>query len=297
MWTLPTDPTVVRRMRAAHAHARATLGTVIAVHPDAGPAREIWGWRGRTLSRAVACHDGDRWLRVVCAKTGQIPSTFWNGNIDAERSIPQTVPRPRLLRRHDWNDGQWEYRAELFDHVAAEPMAATPQIVAPVDPPSTWWVELRSALTDISAVKTRRLTIQQRYLDRTMPRFLGTPITTKAPARWNTAHGDLHFANLSAPSLVLFDFEGWGLAPSGYDAAMLYCHSLLVPATAQRVREELACQLDNPSGRFAELVVITELLHAAARGDHTDLSEPLRRRASCLLARPIPPIQDRPAPI
>ncbi len=45
---------------------------------------------------------------------------------------------------------------------------------------------------------------------------------------------------------------------------------------------------DTPSGRFAELVVITELLHAATRGDHRPLADPLRRRASLLLGRTVP---------
>ncbi|MGQ0774672.1 MAG: hypothetical protein ACT4NY_09685 [Pseudonocardiales bacterium] len=103
-----------------------------------------------------------------------------------------------------------------------------------------------------------------------------------------TAHGDFHFANISAPTLYLFDFEGWGLAPPGYDAAMLHSYSLLVPPIATRIRTELADILDTPSGRFAELVAITELLYATTRGDHLALAEPLRRRVSLLLGRPVP---------
>lgn len=123
-----------------------------------------------------------------------------------------------------------------------------------------------------------------------MPRFLGTPIDTKAPGQWTAAHGDFHFANLCAPTLRVLDFEGWGLAPAGYDAATLHSYSLLVPAIAARVRRELAHILNTPGGRFAELAVITELLHTAARGDNAALTEPLRERAATLLRRPAPPL-------
>lgn len=68
---------------------------------------------------------------------------------------------------------------------------------------------------------------------------------------------------------------------------MLHSYSLLVPPIAARIRTELVEVPDTPSGRFAELIVITELLHAATRGDHLALAEPLRRRAS-LLGRSTP---------
>ena len=137
---------------------------------------------------------------------------------------------------------------------------------------------MRATLDDVAAIPTRRLTIHQAFLDYAMPRFLGTPITSQAPCPWTTAHGDFHFANLCAPTLRLLDFEGWGQAPAGYDAATLHSYSLLVPAIAVRVRRELAHILNTPGGRFAELAVITELLHTAARGENAPITEPLRRR-------------------
>jgi hypothetical protein len=68
----------------------------------------------------------------------------------------------------------------------------------------------------------------------------------------------------------------------------LHTYSLLVPATAARIRRELAGSLSTPAGRYAELVVITELLQATARGELPALAEPLRHRASNLLDRRIP---------
>ncbi|MGW8556617.1 hypothetical protein [Streptomyces tubercidicus] len=68
---------------------------------------------------------------------------------------------------------------------------------------------------------------------------------------------------------TLLDFEGFGLAPVGYDLALLYAYSLLAPQTAARIRAEFPL-LDNPAGHTALLVVAADLLQSASRGDHPD---------------------------
>ncbi|MGH3911944.1 MAG: hypothetical protein ACRDTC_00830 [Pseudonocardiaceae bacterium] len=289
MWATPEDPGVVERMRTAHRRAVTALGLL----PERD-VHEAWGWRGRTLSRPVIATDGSAWLRVASAPTGHVARIFWEGSLDAEKAIPALVPRPRLRGSHDWSHDGWEYRAELYDRVADHPVATSPTSLTEPDLPSTWWATLRTTLDDIATVPTRRFTVFPRYLDRAMPHLLGTPVDTTV-ASWSTAHGDFHFANLCAPTLHILDWEGWGLAPSGYDAAVLHSHSLLLPRLAARVRTEFALLLDTPTGRFAELVAITELLHSTTRGNHLDLAEPLRDRAALLLGRPVPlPQPDRP---
>lgn len=284
MWPAPEDPDVAARMRTAHSRARADLGLL----PEQEDY-EAWGWRGRTLSRPVTAPDGPAWLRIICAPTGQRAATFWDGAAEAEKSLPGSIPRPRLRQWHDWSDQRWEYRAELYDRVAVRPIATSPTPVRMPDLPQTWWSALRSVLDDVATVPTCRVTVHQPFLDRAMPRFLGTPLDTTTPSPWSTAHGDFHYANLCAPTLCVLDWEGWGLAPPGYDAAVLHSYSLLVPALAVRIRSELAHLLDTPAGRFAELVAITQLLHTTTRGDNLELAQPLRKRATLLLRRPVPP--------
>ncbi|MFF3717074.1 aldo/keto reductase [Streptomyces prasinus] len=138
-----------------------------------------------------------------------------------------------------------------------------------------------SDLTALAEVRTDRMAVRQAYLDRAMPKylaFLGGPVPTAPPA-WSTAHGDLHWANLAGPELGILDWEGWGAAPVGYDAALLHAYSTGAPETAERVRRELSALLDSEGGRFAELVVITELLQSAERGDNLQLVPALRQRA------------------
>ncbi|MGW4804768.1 hypothetical protein [Kitasatospora sp. NPDC004272] len=127
------------------------------------------------------------------------------------------------------------------------------------------------------------MAVRQEYLDRAMPQYLGVAVDTRV-STWTTAHGDLHWADLTSPTLAVLDWEGWGVAPAGYDAAVLHSYSLLVPETAAEVRRRLGHVLDTPAGRFAELVVITELLQTTARGDNLDLAGPLRGRLSEITA-------------
>ncbi|MFD9684583.1 hypothetical protein ACFWXO_02345 [Kitasatospora sp. NPDC059088] len=270
------EPDTASRMRGMHATAAAAF--------DAAPigSREAWGWRGRTLSRPVATASGEGWLRLVSAPADKAGGKLWEGPREAERLMPPAVPRPRLRERRTWTEAGHGYLAELYDQITAPTITTHEPILreAP-DLNDAWWDALSTALDAIATVPSGRVAVRQEYLDRAMPQYLGIPIDTKVAA-WTTAHGDLHWANLTGPALTVLDWEGWGVAPAGYDAALLYSYSLLVPDTATQVRHRLAHILDTPAGQFAELAVITELLQTTTRGDNLDLEQPLRRRLSAI---------------
>ncbi|WP_143831849.1 hypothetical protein [Nocardiopsis sp. CNR-923] len=102
---------------------------------------------------------------------------------------------------------------------------------------------------------------------------------------WVSAHGDLHWNNITSPECFLLDWEGWGMAPLGYDAATLYCHSLLVPEAAARVREEFSDVLDTLDGARSQLLVIARMLRRSTHGDYPALVTPLHRLADRLIGR------------
>jgi len=274
------DPPTAARMRKALAQAVDDFDA----EPDT--PGEFWGWNGRTLSRSVATSAyGPCWLRLASAPAEKAGGKLWDGPQDAEALIPYSVPRPRLHQRQVWNEGPHGYLAELYQAVAA-PTITTDSPVLQVAPPldSSWWAALAGSLRTIATVPTQRVAVRQEYLHRAMPEYLGTSIDSTV-REWSTAHGDLHWANLTGPELHILDWEGWGLAPAGYDAAMLHTYSLLVPATAAHVREYLGHILATPAGRFAELVVITELLQTISRGDNRALEAPIDRRLAQLLQK------------
>jgi hypothetical protein len=81
----------------------------------------------------------------------------------------------------------------------------------------------------------------------------------------------------------LLDWEGWGMAQEGFDAATLYAYVLLQPDTAgpRPYRLPRAGQ----SGLAAEATVCAQLLQTVARGDNLVLEGPLRNWAGELRRR------------
>ncbi|RLL66524.1 phosphotransferase [Streptomyces sp. Z26] len=267
MYSPPPATADQQRLTAAHGRAATALG--------ATPRGEkLWGWHGRTLSRAAEHpQHGACWLRLSAAPAEQAGGKLWEGTAAATEAVPASVHKPVLYGVYDKTDGAYAYRTELTAFVDSPTCSASPVLREELNLPDTWWARLRTDLAQLATARTDRVAVRQEYADRAVPRFTGHP----APqvTEWVTVHGDLHFANLTVDGPVLLDWEGWGIGPAGYDPALLYAYSLLAPATAARIRNEFAHVLDSASGRTALLIVATELLQSASRGDHPDLVEPL----------------------
>ncbi|MGZ9928328.1 hypothetical protein ACXNSR_00385 [Streptomyces sp. NC-S4] len=273
----PRTPAEQQRMRQAHqAAARALL--LPAAH---GP--ESWGWQGRTLSRRA----GSRWLRVVSQPQDKPVSRLWDGAAAADATLPRAIPRPRLVDVMDWTAGTHRYRAEVSELVPWPVLQrGGPVLEHEAGPPDVWWNELRGALTALTAVCTDRVAVRQAWIDRNFPTFLGIPPVQITA--WVTGHADLHWGNLSADHLVIFDWESWGMVPHGYDEGLLHAYSLATPRTAARVRQEFAHVLDTPHGRIGELVALAQLLQVADRGHHPELKGDLELRAQHLTRHLVP---------
>lgn len=274
-----SPPDLQTETRMLEARDFAAFG--FAVHP--ANDRIVWGWHGRTVGSEVSSETGHAWLRVQAAPIGKGNGRIWDGTLTASQVIPASASRPKLLAWHDWSQGTFDYRAELTAFGASPACSVDPFLRRELDLPGEWWRSLRVSLAAISGVETDRVTLSQRYLDRALPEYLEAPSLPTVPARWATAHGDCHWANLTVNGPVLLDWEGWGRAPSGYDAALLATHSMFAPETEARVRSEFAATLNTAEGRFAELTVLAELIQTTTRGDNLDAAHELRDRARSLL--------------
>jgi thiamine kinase-like enzyme len=101
---------------------------------------------------------------------------------------------------------------------------------------------------------------------------------------WSTSHADLHWGNLTAPTLYLLDWDDWGLAPRGNDAACLWASALAVPEVAARVHTEFHDDLDSRAGKIARLWVCSNILRMAdRRADAHALAEPAASAADQLV--------------
>ncbi|MFD4787782.1 hypothetical protein ACFWN1_12170 [Streptomyces sp. NPDC058459] len=265
-------------MRAHHLRAAHALGV------ELEPGNEFWGWAGRTLGAPARTATGrPAWLRLTSAPADRATGKLWDGAATAELALGNLGGRrPALLGMHDTTEDATAYRAELSARIDAPVLSATPDLHQDLDLPDAWWRDLTDTLDLLAAVPTDRIAVRTQYMGRAIPRFIGIP----APAAlcWTTAHADLHWANLTAAPLHILDWEGWGSAPAGFDAAMLYAYSLRRPAVAARVRTAfpiLACR----DALAAEATVCAMLLQTVDRGDNPDLAGPLRTWAAELRAR------------
>jgi hypothetical protein len=232
------------------------------------------GLGARTFGTTVRESDGtNRWMRVVADKPQWAGTPAWYGN--AEANAISGVPRPHLLDAQEWDVDGGRVRAELM--TLAPCSAVSTEMTPPVSPQigSTWWRTLGHSLGLLATHQTTRVCVDAEYLDHRIYSQLGVRVDFDRVV-WNTAHGDLHWANLTAPDCWLLDWESWGTAPAGYDAALLHAISLTQPPLARHIHQLHRHQLDTPTGRIAQLAAATKVLELIERGHHPEL-EPLAR--------------------
>jgi hypothetical protein len=247
------------------------------------------GVGGRTVSGPVTRPDGSTaWLRVESAP--QPGGRLWEGNRLAEQILPPRIPRPRLLAAYTWGAGP-VFQALVFTHVHASPVSTTPDLNKPPTVATTWWADLHTALHDLQQVPAPhgRRSHTPGYIAR-IPTHLPEVVEADVDLTvrtWVTSHGDLHWANLTQDPLVLLDWEGWGTAPAGYDAAVLHAYALAEPDTAAKVRARFSDVLGTEDGRLAQLIICAEIVQAAPRDAlHTHLARYARDHARRLLGTP-----------
>lgn len=246
---------------------------------DAAGGEETWGWGGKTLSGPASGH---LWLRVAETRAEKAASASWKGPEEAHEAMPDRIPRPRFRGAFEWSADAYAYRAEVHNRAEGRPLNRSPLAPSRLDLSPTWWAQLRDALDTISLVSTSRVAVRQERLRWALPRFLGTDVATEV-LEWGTAHADIQWSNLTGPELCILDWERWGLAPAGYDAATLYISSLAVSSVADRVLREFKPILQSASGRFSQLVVASEYLQGIERGNNLELEAPLRKHLAHLL--------------
>ncbi|MET9633565.1 aminoglycoside phosphotransferase [Lentzea sp. NPDC006480] len=247
-------------------HAAGHFGLTIA-----GQAR--LGWLDRSISAPVQTADRQLWLRVVSEDKQWTGGDFWTGNLEA--NVFATLSKPRVLDVYEWEEWR-QQRAELMTLAPGSPCSPTDTLRHAISLPDQWWTQLRRTIEVVAATPTDRINADQALVTGRIQQYFGNSVNPVV-RHWETVHGDLHWANLMGPDFGLLDWELWGRGPTGTDAATLLCYSLLVPDTAERVRDTFADVLGTDAGQLALLYVAARLLHRVDKGDHPHLAAPLRK--------------------
>lgn len=276
-----TDAAAQGTRRMLH-DAFARLAQDLAVHIDGDP---VFGWRDRSIGGPVERAGERLWLRVVWARRAWARGLWWTGNEDA--SAIAAVRKPAVVEVLEHGQGGVVLRAELMTRVPGAPCAVASVLDARPALDAEWWDALHGDLTLLSRARTTRMALDPDSVRRRVAVFFGHEVHTDV-GTWRPAHGDLHWGNLHADGFAIVDWEAWGLAPRGYDAAFLLCHSLAVPEVAAEIVRRFADDLDTDDGVVAQLYAATRLLTRADGGEHPELVIPLHRHADLLIGRSRP---------
>lgn len=242
----------------------------------------IFGWNDRTIGAKVYKGNVKYWLRVVTEQYYWAKGDWWVGN-EAANQI-KGILKPEVVDSWEWEQAEKKCKAVLMTYIKGEVCSKTPELRIWVALPQQWWVALRDSLDMLARLPTNRIITTQEKVNHRLHIYYGDEVDTTI-TQWETAHGDMHWGNIFSPRFCLLDWEGWGLAPKGYDAATLYCYSLLVPNVAKQVYDTFADKLDTVDGIKAQLYVITRLIRRIDQGDASELAIPLRQHAAVLLKR------------
>ncbi len=221
-------------------------------------------------------------MRIERRSLDKIDSQGWNGTECA--ALLEGVAKPQWHRGVAWRQSGHPvmWRADETDLLPGVPIGSS---VLAADPAlgDAWWQAFNASLDALAAQRTRRVatpdtvTITQAGVAKVISRFVtGVDVTV---ARWLPAHADLNWANVTGPEFCLFDWEDWGLAPQGLDAASLWGNSLAVPALAERVRRERHHDVESRDGRMMTLFVCAKILAPDAHPADPRL-EPARHMAA-----------------
>ncbi|MFF3403994.1 hypothetical protein ACFYW6_36555 [Streptomyces sp. NPDC002659] len=212
----------------------------------------------------------------------------WNGAECAARLTGVSQPTwQQCVVWRDPHDDEAMWRADETDLLPG-PAIGTSVLATDPSLPDDWWQSFNASLDALASQHTTRtatpdtMTISQDLVTQTIQRSL-PEATRTSTEQWQPAHADLNWANMTAPRFCLFDWEDWGMAPRGLDAASLWGNSLAVPELAAHVRHERHHDLDSRDGKVMMLFVCAKILAPDAHPEDPRLA-PARDTATKIIA-------------
>ncbi|MFG2865498.1 hypothetical protein [Streptomyces sioyaensis] len=232
--------------------------------------------------------DRGTWVRIERRGFHRIGSQGWNGPETA--AVLSGVAMPRWYAGFSWREPEEPvmWRADEMELVASSPVGQAACVIDDPELPDQWWAALNASLDALAAQPAPRVatpdteTISQELVTTTIRDVFPELTDTRVDA-WAPAHADLTWANVTGPEFFMIDWEDWGLAPRGLDAATLWGNALAVPALAERVWHERRAYLESRSGRLMALFFCAKVAGPHAHPEDPRL-EPARKEAVRLVA-------------
>lgn len=241
-----------------------------------------YGWEQKTVGSTVVSADGARgWLRIQMRAKTEETSRLWTGIKESE--YIGGILKPAVIRDMEWEYDGYVWRADLMTYIPHKVCSRTPELREPLALGREWYHELRTSLERLAQCETTRIAVSQEYITRRIHERFGEHVET-CISEWTTVHSDVHWANLTQPECWILDWEGWGKGPYSFDAAFLYCYSLLEEKNAEKIHSLFSDWLDTHDGYISQLFACTELMNMTEKeGSHPDLYPFLSEKAKELL--------------
>ncbi|PJJ03496.1 hypothetical protein BX264_3881 [Streptomyces sp. 2333.5] len=232
--------------------------------------------------------DRRTWIRIERRGLDKIGVQGWNGAECAARleDIAQPVWRGCVVWREADEPVMWR-----VDETELLPSAPIGNAILSEDPElqDVWWQAFNASLDALADQDTSRVatpdtvTITQALVTEAIRSISPSHDFDTTVERWVPAHADLNWANMTAPTFCLFDWEDWGNAPRGLDSASLWGSSLAVPALADRVWRERRRDFESRDGKLMTLFVCSKILGPHAHPEDPRLM-PARRVAERIVS-------------
>ena len=225
--------------------------------------------------------DRDSWVRIECRGLERLDGQGWG--LEAAATLAG-LPIPQWHAGLSWYDPMHQvmWRADETQLIEQNPIGRS---TAATSLPDSWWAAFDAALDALAKSSTTRLAtpdLEPISVERVRAAIAKVFPDADAPIEeWTTAHADLNWANMTGPQLRILDWEDWGRAPRGLDAANLWFSSLTVPGLAEKVLHHCQADLESPTGRTMRLFKCAELLIWADESEA--LRDPAAQAAQILL--------------
>ncbi|MDV5145441.1 hypothetical protein R1T08_14775 [Streptomyces sp. SBC-4] len=235
--------------------------------------------------------DRNTWVRIERRGLDRIGVQGGDGTASAEAL--HGIAKPTWLAGIAWRDDTEPvmWRADETELLPGTPVGSA---VVAEDPQLSeeWWAAMNTSLDALAAQHTNRIatpdteTLTKELVTATVHSVF--PGVDTEVVDWRPAHADFNWANVTSPVFCVFDWEDWGMAPRGLDAANLWGASLAVPALADRVRSERRDDLESRDGKVMTLFIAAKIL-----GPYADPDDPRLGAARETAERVVKELQTR----
>ncbi|GAB3873901.1 hypothetical protein GCM10029964_014960 [Kibdelosporangium lantanae] len=234
------------------------------------------------------------WVRIEVRSLAKIIAQGQPANGMEAAELLHGIAKPAWLAAVSWRDtvGDDEvmWRADEVEFVSQSPVRSRGSLREDPDLSDAWWTEFNTSLDNLMSQRSTRIAtpdtevitqeLVSRVIEQAFPDQIGTCV---ADEEWVPAHADLNWANVTGPDCWVLDWEDYGLAPRGLDAATLWVASLAVPSLAERVFRERRKDLESRSGKLMVLFHCCKILNDSGARD-SPIFQPVFDAATRLVA-------------